>query len=185
MIPMTIEIFRLIANASPTPSAWTFAAGSSSMSIVRTLDDRTNPIAPPETTARIDLITRERSSTRWSTSDIVRSASGADPVEPGAPDEGTGRRFGAATSPRASASAMRNGQPDDQRVCSPVESLAGGALGVWSTFGSGGATGALGAGGTTGAFRAGAADTRGRAATPPAAAGPVSIRVSPSTSEGP
>src|SRR5258705_8653735 len=169
MIPMTIEIFRLIANASPTPSAWTFAAGSSSMSIVRTLDDRTNPIAPPATMARIDLITRERSSTRWSTSDIVRSASGADPVEPGAPDEGTGRRFGAATSPRASASAMRNGQPDDQRVCSPVESLGGGtlatgvAVGVWSTFGSGATTGALGAGGATGASGAGAADTGGGA----------------------
>src|SRR6267154_3070807 len=146
------------------------------MGIVRTLDDRTKPIAPPATTARIDLITRERSSTRWSTSDIVRSASGADPVEPGAPDEGTGKRFGAATSPRASASAMRNGQPDDQRVCSPVESLAGGALGVWSTFGSGGATGALGAGGTTGAFGAGAADTGGGAACA-GGIGAVSIRV--------
>src|SRR5438876_8838193 len=165
MMPMTIEILRLIANASPTPSAWTFAAGSSSMSIVRTFDETMKPITPPATMARIDRITRERSSTRWSTSDIVRSASGADPVEPGAPEDGTGRRFDAATSPRASASAMRNGRPDGQGFCSPVESLAGGtlatgvAVGVWSTFGSSGATGALGAGGATDALGAGAAET--------------------------
>src|SRR5580765_4608771 len=176
MIPMTIEILRLIANASPTPSAGTFAAGRSSMSIVRALDERTKPIAPPTTMARIDRITRERSSTRWSTSDIVRSASGADPVEPGAPDEGTGRRFGATTSPRASASAMRNGQPDDQRVCSPVESLAGGTLGVWSTFGSGGATGAFGCGA---ADAGGGAYTGGGAVCAAGAGGigDVSIRV--------
>src|SRR6476659_10076160 len=102
MIPTTIAIRRVIANASPGPRTWSGRAVTGS-GLTRTFwigSARTNPIAEPTAMARMHRTSRVRSAVRWSTRVIT-----PPPSAGGAPDAGDGAGVAGTPTPAVGATA--------------------------------------------------------------------------------